>query len=142
MLRRWIAKLAVLALSTAPAAAASAPQPIGEVSIVHESTSSIMGRTLALTLSELPPLEASHMATGWALSPDRIRRAAVAEALEWAFPLVPDAVILEHLSRDPDPRIRAACVRAAWVRRMTDVLVRFADDPDPEVRAIAARAAR
>src|SRR5689334_17704422 len=101
MLRRLIAKVAVLMLAAAPAAAATAPSPIGEATIVHESTASIMGRSLALTLSELTPLEASHMATGWALSPDRIRRAAVAEALEWAFPLVPDAAIIEHLSRDP-----------------------------------------
>lgn len=140
MLRRLIAKLAVLMLATGPAAAATAPPPIGEVSIVHESTAAIMGRSLALTLSELPPLEATHLATGWALSPDRIRRAAVAESLEWAFPLIPDAAIIEHLSRDPDPRIRAACLRAAWVRRMPAAVARLADDPDPEVRAIAARA--
>lgn len=139
MLRRLIAKLAVLALSTTPAAAAAAPQPIGEVSIVHESTVAIMGRSLAMTLSELPPLEATHVATGWALSPERLRRAAVAEALEWTFTLDPDVAILDRLSRDPDVRIRAACARAAWVRRMPAIVDRLAADPDPEVRAIAAR---
>lgn len=143
MLRPLLAKLAVLALSAAPAAAA-VPSPIGEVTIVHEDTSAVIGRSLALTLSELPALEATHIATGWALSPERIRRAAVAQALEWTFPLDPDALIIEHLSRDADPRIRAAAARAAWVRRVSGgdrgVLARLADDPDPEVRAIAARA--
>jgi hypothetical protein len=145
MLRRLLAKLTVLALSTAPAAAANPPSPFGEVTtIVHEDTAALIGRSLALTLSELPPLEATHMATGWALSPERVRRAAVAQALEWTFPLVPDAQIIEHLSRDPDPRIRASVARAAWARRVTGgdlrVLARLSDDPDPEVRAIAARA--
>lgn len=163
MLRRLLAKLAVLALSTAPAAAANPPSPFGEVTIdtahpfgllrgpakpdlavVHEDTAALIGRSLALILSELPALEATHMASGWALSPERVRRAAVAQALEWTFPLVPDAQIIEHLSRDADPRIRAAAGRAAWARRVTGgdlgVLARLADDPDPEVRAIAARA--
>ena len=145
MLRRWIAKLAVLMLATAPAAAAAAPQPFGEVTaIVHEDTAAVIGRSLALTLSELSALEATHVASSWALSADRGRRAAVAQALGWVFPLLPDAQIIEHLAGDPDPRIRAACARAAWARRVSSpvghVLVRLCADPDPEVRAIAARA--
>ena len=136
MLRRLLAVLA-LSSSTVPTVAAS-PEPT--LTVVHEDTSAIMGRGLALTLSELPALEAAHVATGWALSPERNRRAAIAQALEWTFPLGPDALIIEHLSRDVDPRIRASVARAAWVRRETRVLLRLADDPDPEVRAIAARA--
>jgi hypothetical protein len=139
MLRPLIAKLAVLALSTGPAAAATAPQPIGEVSIVHESTAAIMGRSLALSLSGLPALEATHVATAWAVSSERVRRVAVAEALEWTFPLACDAVILDRLASDPDPRIRRACARSAWSRRMLGLLDRLTTDADPEVRAIAAR---
>jgi hypothetical protein len=103
-----------------------------------------LGRGLALTLGEMRPLWATHLATTWALSPDPVRRAAVACALEWAFPLVGDAVIIDHLSRDADPQIRAACARAAWIRRTTGgdpgVLARLVDDPDPEVRAVVRRA--
>jgi hypothetical protein len=49
--------------------------------------------------------------------------------------------VIEHLSHDPDPQIRAACARAAWIRRATGgdlgVLDRLARDPEPEVAAIA-----
>ncbi len=104
----------------------------------------MLGRSLANALGELKPLSATHLATCWALSDDPLRRAAVAHALEWAFPLFADAAILEHLSYDADPLIRAAVARGAWVRRRGagdgGVLARLSHDPDPDVRSIATRA--
>jgi hypothetical protein len=101
-------------------------------------------RDLALELSSMKPIAATHLATTLALSPDLARRAAIAKALEWEFPLFGDGAILDHLSRDESPAIRAACARAAWVRRARGgdlgVLARLADDPDPDVRSIATRA--
>jgi hypothetical protein len=38
----------------------------------------MLGRSLAQALAELPKLEATHLATTWALSEDPLRRAAVA----------------------------------------------------------------
>jgi len=163
-LRRLLAKLTVVALSTSTAAAAAptpgtSPSsqaiddldpdleddlPIDREHIDAEDAAIALGRTLAQALSEMRPLDAIHLATTWALSQDPVRRAALARALEWTFPLLPDALILEHLSQDADPMIRAAVARAAWVRRASGgdggVLARLAGDPDPEVRAIAARA--
>jgi hypothetical protein len=109
-----------------------------------EDAATVVGRELARALSEMRQIEAVHLSTTWALSSDPVRRAAIAKALEWSFTLVPDALILDHLSHDPDPMIRAACARSAWARRAvtrnSGVLDRLASDPDPEVRAIAARA--
>jgi hypothetical protein len=101
-----------------------------------------LGRSLALALGELRPLSATHLAASWALSSDSLRRLAVGHALEWRFALVGDALVIDHLSRDDDPAIRAASARAAWARRAVGgdpgVLARLSDDPDPVVRAIAA----
>lgn len=98
-------------------------------------------RQLAVELSDMKPIAATHLATTLALSPDIARRTAIARALEWEFPLFGDDAILDHLSRDESPAIRAACARAAWIRRATgDVLARLAQDPDPDVRSIATRA--
>jgi hypothetical protein len=62
------------------------------------------------------------------------------------FPLVGDSIIIDHLSRDADPEIRAATARAAWIRRSTGgdpgVLERLTHDSDPEVRSIALHARR
>lgn len=136
-LPRWISKLAIVLAALGPAGAKASP--IGE-----EATLVVDGRQLAVLLSDLRPLAATHMATTWALAPEPERRTAVAQALEWPFPLFGDAAIIEHLSHDPEPVIRAACARAAWARRTTGgdsgVLARLVDDPDPEVRGIAARA--
>jgi hypothetical protein len=92
----------------------------------------------------LRPLCATHLAASWSLSSDPLRRLAIAHALEWAFPLVGDALVIEHLSYDPDPAIRAAAARAAWSRRHAGgdlgVLARLSRDPDPAVRAIAGSA--
>ena len=55
--------------------------------------------------------------------------------------LLGDGMVIDHLSRDPDPSIRVSCARAAWIRRATGgdpgVLDRLQFDVHPEVRAIA-----
>jgi hypothetical protein len=166
-LRRLLSKLTVLALSASPLVATASAKPasarIREVvedddidldddtpidrEHVGERDAAIMlGRGLATALSELPQLDAIHLATTWALSEDRVRRTAVARSLEWMFPLLGDSVILDHLSRDADPLIRAACARAAWIRRTAGgdpgILDRLSHDSDPEVRSIALHAQR
>lgn len=104
----------------------------------------VLSRGLAVAFTELRPLTATHLAASWALSEDPLRRRAVAHALEWMYPLVGDALVIDHLSRDDDPTIRAAAARAAWIRRSTGgdagVLSRLAGDPDPDVRAVVAMA--
>jgi len=164
-LRRLLTKLTALALSTSavgPAAADAVREAPGldasdtddsdldaSLSIDREhldahDAASALGRGLALALGEMRPLSATHLAATWSLSPDPLRRLAVAHALEWTFPLVGDAMVIDHLSRDADPAIRAASARAAWVRRATGgdpgVLARLGHDPDPAVRAVAASA--
>jgi hypothetical protein len=165
-LRRLLSKLTVLALASSPAAATAGPAPSeqraaadadadadadldAELPIDREhldprDAAMLLGRTLAQALAEMRPISATHLATTWALSNHPLRRAGIAHALEWAFPVFGDDVILDHLSRDPDPMIRCAVARAAWVRRRSGgdlgVLARLAGDPDPDVRAIASRA--
>ena len=103
-----------------------------------------LGRSLAMAMGPsggMRKLSATHLAATWALSDDPLRKLAVAHALEWAFPLVGDDLVIDHLSRDREPAIRAAAARAAWTRRHaggdTGVLARLSHDPDPSVRAIA-----
>jgi hypothetical protein len=161
-LRRLLSKLTVLALASSPAASNADPArpahacaeedeadldsdvPIDREQLDPRDAATRLGRTLAQALAEMRPLRATHLATSWALSEDPLRRAAIANALEWAFPLLGDAAILDHLSFDHDPSIRAAVARGAWVRRRgggdTGVLARLSHDPDPEVRSIAVRA--
>jgi hypothetical protein len=109
-----------------------------------QDAASVLGRRLALALGGMRPLSATHLAATWTLSSDPVRRLAVAHALEWAFPLVGDALVIDHLSHDGDPAIRAAVARAAWARRQAGgdpgVLARLSRDPDPDVRAVAASA--
>ncbi|MDB4955500.1 MAG: hypothetical protein JWO36_3069 [Myxococcales bacterium] len=157
-LRRLLSKLTVLALSASPAAAStdvalSSPSAFDDdadldprLTIDREhldahDAAAMLGRSLAHALAEMRPLGATHLAATWALAEDLVRRAAIANALEWAFPLVGDGIVIDHLSYDPDPAIRAATARAAWVRRATGgdhgVLARLAHDTDGEVRAIA-----
>ena len=54
------------------------------------------------------------------------------------------ALVIEHLSYDGDPAIRAAAARAAWARRQAGgdlgVLARLSHDPDVQVRAVASSA--
>ncbi len=153
-LRRLLSKLTVLALASSPAANAAATADAcdecsDDARIDHEqvdprTAAAMLGRSLANALGEMRPLAATHLASTWALSEDPLRRAAIAHALEWTFPLLGDADIIEHLSYERDPHIRAACARAAWARRASGgdpgVLARLARDPDAEVRAIAVRA--
>jgi hypothetical protein len=172
-LRRLLSKLTVLALSASPVAAnatisrsstprvrAEAPDtddddddldldsdaPIDREQVSGHHASLLLGRGLAIALSELPQLDAIHLGATWALSTDPVRREAIARSLEWMFPLVGDSVIIDHLSRDRDPAIRAASARAAWIRRPTGgdpgVLARLSHDADLEVRSIALRSQR
>lgn len=169
-LRRLLSKLAAVALSTSAAPAASAMAapdlpvepgettsrpgadledgdgdldaslPIDREQLEAQDAAAALGRSLALALGELRPLTATHLAATWSLSDDPLRRLAVAHALEWTFPLVGDALVIDHLSRDADPQVRAASARAAWARRPggdPGVLERLSLDPDPEVRAVA-----
>jgi len=170
-LRRLLSKLTALALSTSavgPAAGEPVRDPPGQgvegapdtadaddsdldasLQIDREQfdaqdVASVLGRSLALALGGMRPLSATHLAATWTLSSDPVRRLAVAHALEWAFPLVGDALVIDHLSYDGDPAIRAAVARAAWARRQAGgdpgVLARLSCDPDPDVRAVAASA--
>ncbi len=157
-IRRLLTRLAALALTTGvvvPAAAAStidpnidpeltADGPVDREHIDELDAAAALGRGLALALSEMRPLDATQLASTWALSEHQVRRLAVAHALEWTFKLVGDDLIIDHLSRDGDPTIRTEIARAAWVRRAAggdpNVLVRLAEDPDPRVRAVARRA--
>src|SRR5262245_29757557 len=150
-LRRLLTKLTVIALAAGAAPRAYASDEVTDVRLAvdHEhldprDAAVVLGRGLALALDRLSPLEATHLASTWALAADPVRRAAVANALEWMFPLVGDSLVLDQLSRDPDAKIRAASARAAWVSRYTGgdpgVLDRLVDDPDPDVRAIALQA--
>ena len=146
--------LAVLALSGLPAVASAGPPPSAEldadIPIDREhvdpcDAAMMLGRQLAQALAEQPPLEATHLASTWALSEDSLRRGAIAHALEWVFPLLGDDLVLDHLSRDPDPAIRRAVARAAWARRPTvgpAIVDRLTSDSDAEVRAIARRPGR
>ena len=167
-LRNLLSKLTAIAALSTPAAGASAAagapaEPAREppaldaddtdldaaLQIDREqldapSAAAALGRSLALALAEVRPLSATYLAASWSLSGDPLRRHAVAHALEWAFPLVGDALVIDHLSHDADPAIRAAVARAAWARRHTGgdpgVLARLSRDPDPAVRAVAASA--
>ncbi len=157
-LRSILSRLTAFALTTgaAPAFAATAPvpcridcgldddTPIDRENLAPAEAGSLLGRSLALALIEARPIAATQLAATWATSDDPTRRLAVAHSLEWAFPLVGAAMVIDHLSRDEDAGIRAAAARAAWIRRATGgdegVLSRLADDPDPTVRAIATSA--
>lgn len=153
-LRSLVTKITALALSVSSVGMAAADARVdaeltADTKIEHDlvddtDAAIVLGRGLALAFGELRPLTATHLAASWALSEDPLRRRAVAQALEWMYPLVGDALVIDHLSRDVDPGIRAAAARAAWIRRPTGgdagVLARLADDPDPGVRAVVALA--
>lgn len=120
--------------------------PIDREHLDARDAATALGRGLALALAGMRPLSATHLAATWALAEDTTRRLALAHSLEWSFPLVGDGMVLDHLAQDPEPAVRAAVARAAWVRRAAHgdggVLARLAGDPDPEVRAIVARSQR
>ncbi|MCA9678448.1 MAG: hypothetical protein KC464_25705, partial [Myxococcales bacterium] len=98
----------------------------------------------AILLDHMQPIDATRAVTLAALSPDVGVRAAVGEALTWCFPLLGARSVIDHLSRDPEPRVRLAAARAAHARRIAhdapEVLQRLAADPEPSV-AEAARLA-
>lgn len=120
-LKRTLAKLAMLALSSSPAAAATdtpdtvdsedceldARVPIDRGSVEARTAAAMLGQSLADALIEVPPLEATHLVTTWALSSDRLRRLAVVEALGRVTPLGARTA-LAHLARDADPEVRQA----------------------------------
>ena len=129
-LRRLLSRLTAIALSTSSlgVAAAAGPAwlpedteldsdaPLDVEQLDPHDAAAAVGRRLALALDQMRPLDATHIASTWAISDDAVRRLAIAHALEWRFPLVGDALVLDHLSRDPDPAVRAAAARAAGVR--------------------------
>jgi hypothetical protein len=135
-LRRVLSKLTVLALASSPAASSAEPTrcsqcwsdedesdldsdvPIDREHVNPRDAAALLGRTLAQALIELRPLDATHLATTWALSEDCLRRGAIAHALERVFPLFGDRAILAHLARDSDPHVREVTLRAALVRRV------------------------
>lgn len=161
-LRRLLTRLTAIALSTTAVSAASADDattPLVQEAVELELTADLpidpdfidppdaaiaLGRSLALAVARMRPIDATHLITTWALSDDPMRRLAVAHSLEWQFKLVGDSVVIEHLAQDPDPLIRMEIARAAWARRgVADVygaLARLIEDPDPDVRAVALRA--
>jgi hypothetical protein len=152
-LQRLLSKLAVIALATSSPALASpgdqvTPDPelvadgmIDRGLVDKQDAAALLGRGLAVALDGMKPIDATHLASSWAVSADPMRRLGIARALEWWFPLAGDAVVIDHLSHDPDPAVRAAVARAAYIRRATGgdpgVLDRLARDPDPAVAAIA-----
>lgn len=152
-LRGLLARLTTLALTTgALNTAAASPATDRELDDLTEpeidrecvepdEAAVALGRGLALALGEMRPLAATQLAATWSTSPDDLRRLALANALEWTFKLVGDGLVIDQLSRDADPAIRAAAARAAWIRRASGgdlgVLDRLAEDPDPVVRSVA-----
>jgi hypothetical protein len=152
-LRRVLARLTALTLAVAPGASDAkslAESQLRELedeaeidrgAVDSETAADALGRGLAVALTEMRPLAATELVATWSLSQDSLRRLAVGIALEWPFYLLGDGVVIDHLSRDGDPEIRAAAARAAWIRGRQGehhtVLARLADDPDPAVRAIA-----
>jgi hypothetical protein len=160
-LRRLLSKLTAIALSTSSVGPAAAADPARDAVDVEDvdldadlaidsgqletrDAAATLGRSLALALGELRPLSATQLVANWSLSDDPLRRLAVAHALTWTFPLVGDALVIDHLSRDGEPAIRAASARAAWARRSTGgdlgVLARLSHDADPQVREVATSA--
>jgi hypothetical protein len=154
-LRRLLSRLTTIALSASAVGVANADTTCADACVLVEDVpidreqldapdaAATLGRSLALALERMRPLSATQLASTWALSDDDLRRLAVVHALEWPVRVVGDGLILDHLSRDPDPAIRVATARAAWTRRPIglEVLGRLRDDPDPEVRAVAMSAA-
>lgn len=139
-LRALVSNVTVAGLATAAAATATATASPAAAA-VPASPDDAEARTLALHLSRLPSIESMGAAAELALSADRHERQQLARALAWSFPLPGEQAVIEHLSHDPSPDVRAAAARAAWVRRSTaldvHVLHRLLGDDDPEVRAAA-----
>jgi CheY-like chemotaxis protein len=71
---------------------------------------------LAVELERMDPFDATAFAATAALAPEVRVRHLLAEALASPFRLVGDDVVLDHLSVDPDPDVRATAHQAAIVR--------------------------
>lgn len=148
-LRRLFGKLAFTTIGTA-AAPAAAVHDVDDVDAALEVIGADdpdavhSGHALAILLERMHPLSATRTAATAAMSPRAEVRIAVGEALTWAFTLVGDDVVIDHLSRDPVAAVRFAAARAAHARRAAGgdpgVLDRLVDDPDPAVRQAAALA--
>ena len=92
-LRRLLSKLAVIALATSSAQASPIEQAVPDPELVTEAfidpgnvdtreAAALLGRGLAIALEHFEPIEATNVATRWALSPDPMRRVGVARALD------------------------------------------------------------
>ena len=153
-LRRLLAKLTALALSTSAVRACvrrhkrrdrqSATDDLDlddDVPIDREHVDPVdaavaLGRSLALALGAMRPARRHPHRGDLGRVAGSGAAARVAHALEWAFPLVGDAVVIDHLSRDRGPRDPGRCGTrrvdpAAPAGGDLDVLDRLADDPDP-----------
>jgi len=73
------------------------------------------GHWLALSLADMPQLDATEIACNWALSHHAEKRLALAYALAEPFPLVGDDVVIDHLAHDRVGAVRRA---ARWARRV------------------------
>jgi hypothetical protein len=125
--RRLLGKLIFTTAAAVPANAANAAPP-GD------------GHALAIRLQQAHPLDATRIAATDATDATVEVRRALADALTWSFPLVGDALIIDHLAGDPDPEVRLAAARAAHARRATGglaILERLTHDADASVREAA-----
>lgn len=148
--RRLLGKLAFTTIGTAATPIATAATAVADVDETEAALDLIgandpdvahSGHALAILLERMHPLSATRTAATAAMSPRPEVRIAVGEALTWAFSLVGDDVVIDHLSRDAVPQVRFAAARAAHARRASGgdagVLDRLVDDPDPSVRQAA-----
>jgi CheY-like chemotaxis protein len=77
--------------------------------------------SLAVQLERMDPFDATAFASTAALDSNIDVRHMLAEALTSTFPLVGDDIVLDHLSVDPDPGVRATAQRAAVARGLRRV---------------------
>ncbi|MBS1124464.1 MAG: hypothetical protein H6Q90_6692, partial [Deltaproteobacteria bacterium] len=112
-LRRLLSRLAAIALSTTAVGATRADpaqvqsergEPDAEVELTADlpidpdfidppDAAAALGRSLALAIARMRPIEATHLVATWAMSEDPMRRLAVAHSLEWQFKLVGDGMV-------------------------------------------------
>ncbi len=145
-LRRLFGRLTAATLGAAAAgAAATQATPAAAAELDDDPRHDAAAHWFAISLERMEPLPATYTACQWALSPDPELRATVAASLQWPFRLVGDGLIIDHLSRDPLPAIRAEVARALFTRHAIvrdEVMARLAADPSPEVREVVQLAAR
>ena len=74
-------------------------------------------RSLTSVLEQIGPLERTQVVAEWATDLHAGVRLVVARALSAPLPAVSAPLAIEHLARDPSPRVRAAAeVAAKWIR--------------------------